>query len=177
MRCGDAANAERQAVASNAMLATRAIIDIDENRAGSAVEAPRIAIANGSARPPIHLQFFGPGGCRGECGGFPKAIAYRTPTALPVSPLRCDRSDEVARLPDGRLDGRSPGLRLAARPFAFPGATAQWQRLNGELAAYSCGYSHGFKRLTLEPCSLSNPEGVPSRLTIDGAIGASKYDD
>jgi hypothetical protein len=40
---------------------------------------------------------------------------------LPVSPLRFDRPVEVTRLPDGRLDGRSPGSQLTVRRSAFPG--------------------------------------------------------
>ena len=61
---------------------------------------------------------------------------------LPVSPLRFDRPVEVTRLPDGRLDGRSPGSQLTVRRSAFPGYSPV-AILDDELAAYSCGYSHG----------------------------------
>jgi hypothetical protein len=69
MRCGgDAATAESEAVASNATLAMRATIDIDESRAARAVEAPRIALGSAASTdiPPVLRDWR----LSGECGGF-----------------------------------------------------------------------------------------------------------
>jgi len=48
---------------------------------------------------------------------------YASVKPLPVSSLRYGRSAEVTRLPDGRLDGRSPGLRFAVNLRTFPGSS------------------------------------------------------